>query len=170
MMDVVLFVLKWAGWAVAGFAALLVLLALVVAAIDAVRARRSVPRPVTPAAEDARWALSLLVEVDPGAHLIRPSVQIHGSPIGSRASIHIAILDPAGHTRLQVGRDVPADAIGTELPLPCFSPPPGLGIEEVLGWRWRITLHRGGRQVARWVEHPRRAGALSTEAEILEEV
>lgn len=170
MMDVILFVLKWAGWAIAGFAALLVLLTLVVAAFEAIRARRSVRARPAPTADDAGWALSLLVEVDHGLNLIRPGVQLRGDPIGDRAAIRISIVDTAGRTRLQFGRDVPADAVGTELALPAFSPPPGLGTEELLGWTWRITLHRAGRQVARWVERPRRTGALSAEGEILEEV
>jgi hypothetical protein len=140
---------------------------LVQGAVRFVRSRQA-PEPVgEPLGWPADWliTLTLLVRIDEGEGVFRPSVQIRGSGDPRRGRIRLELVDPDGQVRLTLKRGFPAAALNSELPLPPFAPPAGASIDEVLRWRWDIVLS-GESSELRWRERPAPAGGLNPEAEL----
>ena len=130
------------------------------------RRRRGFHRAVVTPPPPPSWSLTLLVEVDDDAGLLRPSVQLRGSSLPFGARLRLQVVDGSGLIRASSERSLPAWAIGAELALPAFTAPEGTTIEELLGWHWDLVLEDSRREHARWREHPAPAGALNAEAEL----
>jgi hypothetical protein len=124
------------------------------------------PPPEPPQWPPPDWSLSLLVRVDEGEGVIHPSVQVRGAGEERRGRINLELVDAEGAVRLAVKRSFPTKALNTELPLPAFVPPEGATLEDVLRWRWDITLGNGSGEPLRWQEHPSPTGVLNAEAEL----
>jgi hypothetical protein len=62
---------------------------------------------------------------------------------------------------------LPKSAIGAELALPAFEWPGGATADEALGWHWDVVIEDEEGERARWREHPRAAGLLNAEAELV---
>lgn len=113
-----------------------------------------------------RWRLALLVRVDEEARRIHPSVQIQGDAIPPRARIRCRVIDEDRRTRFANARPLPADANRTELPLPTIAAPKHVDLDDVLRWRWEISISSDGRRVARWSQRLEAFGGVNPEAEI----
>jgi hypothetical protein len=113
------------------------------------------------------YSLALLVRVDEQSGRLAPSVQIRGEGRLVRPWIRLELVDTGGALRHAVRRRLWGNAIGTELALPAFEPPDGATAEEALGWHWDVVIEDEEGERARWREHPRAAGLLNAEAELV---
>lgn len=111
--------------------------------------------------------LTLLVNVDRASSLFHPSVQLSGRPLERATFVRLELVGHRGHVDLILGRRISRRAIGTEVPLPSFSPPLGLDVDDVLGWRWDVVLGDAGGELERWEEHPAPAGSVNHEGELV---
>jgi hypothetical protein len=151
------------GWFVGGYLALRVLVVAVPVASRRVRSLR------------ARWRasrvppilrLSLLVSVNEAYGSILPRVQLRGERLRAKGRVRLELVDERGKVRFASSRDLPASAVGTELSLPSFLPPPDARLDDVLRWRWDVAVDVGRRKAARWSERLVLADGLDHEGEI----
>ena len=114
-----------------------------------------------------RWNMSLLVWIDDDARCVHPSVQIDGDPIPRLAKVAYRLTDKSNRVRLGGSARFPAGALGREMPLPPFTAPDDLSLDELARGRWEITVTAHGRALRRWTVWPARAGGLNAEAELV---
>jgi hypothetical protein len=155
----VLFLLSLGAWAAEALATF---------AQGVVRRRREVAPMIaipTPPILPPKPTLTLFVRRGDSDDALRPSVQMRGGD-AVPGTLRLELVDGEGRLRLRVTRPFPAEARGTELPLPPLAPPPGATVQQMLGWHWDISLDLGDGEPQRWREHPTAIGRLNTEAEL----
>ena len=66
---------------------------------------------------------------------------------------------PGSHTTASI-------AGPSQLELPPFRPPADATVADMLGWRWRVWLGEGRRELARWEGRLSSVGRINPEAEL----
>lgn len=151
------------GWLVGAYVALS--LAVRILPVVSKRIRRfSVRRRARRSPPSLRF--TLLVRIGEGCEEIHPSVQLRGEPLRANGTIRLTLVDERGMIRFALSREVPAEVVGAELPLPSFSPPLGATLEDVLSWRWDLVVEPKGRRPVTSSHHLVSAGGIDREAEI----
>jgi hypothetical protein len=109
---------------------------------------------------------SLLVRVGEVDQILHPSVQLRGEPLRGTATIRLSVVDEHGSIRVSCSREVPAEAVGAEVPLPPVSPPGGATLKDLLSWRWDLVVEPKGRRPVVSSHRLVPAAGLDREAEI----
>src|SRR5438034_7474368 len=138
------------GWLVGGYATLALaarILPVVFRRVHALRARRRTRRSAP-----MLW-FSLLVRIADADGSIHPSVQLRGEGLRADGVVRLELIDEREQIRFSSSQDLPASAVGSELPLLSFFPPAGATPDDVLRWRWDLVVEAKGRRPAASSHH-----------------
>ncbi len=111
-------------------------------------------------------ALSLRVAVDERTGSLQPTVLLRGDPSRRKGTIRLELVDEHRKVQFACVQAIPPYAIGTEIPLPPLLPPEGVHHDDVLRWRWDVTIDLPGRRPARWSEYLLSTERFDAEAQI----
>jgi hypothetical protein len=96
------------------------------------------------------WTLSLVVEVDEEGSLLKPRVRLAGGSWFAEGKVRATLVDPDEHIHITVGRPLRQEDIGSDIHLPSFPFPDGVGAWDVLRWGWDVAVHTDEIERIRW--------------------
>ena len=114
------------------------------------------------------WSHTLLVNGDVGRGAFAPSVWVRGGRRLKDGKVRLELVDEHGVVRAVSEASLPASAMGKEIHLPPVAAPEGARVDEVLRWRWDVSVRARRRVRARWREYLVAANKINAEGELVE--
>ena len=112
------------------------------------------------------WSANLVVGLDQERGLLSPRVHLHGRPEFERGALRVELIDERRALRHLARRPLRPEQLGTELRLPSFRIPFGVGAEEVVRWSWEIAVETDGAERIRWRRYLEGESRIGAEGEI----